>query len=329
MSLSDRAKRILVYLSIVITAIVLSQYIYFNRFNAYEVYMNGKPLAYVKNKEDYYNVEKDIEKDLEKRFGKITSKDSTSFKEVLINSKYISNSNTLKNIVIKNSNISVSVVLMKSDSKELGILASESEMIKILDIIKNEHKEKDKSAEFKLKSNITYVKKDVNIKEVNTVDEAVKKAKENPNDPLICFSKETEPAGVENLSLSRGANAISFLQFPSKGTITSPFGMRWGKMHNGIDIGAPMGNPIYAAMDGKVICAEWEDGYGKVIKIDHGVGVETVYGHCSSIEVNAGQSVKRGQKIGEVGSTGNSTGPHVHFEVRVKEAPQDPMRYLK
>ena len=100
-------------------------------------------------------------------------------------------------------------------------------------------------------------------------------------------------------------------------------------MHNGIDIGASMGDPIYAAMDGKVICAEWEDGYGKVIKIDHGVGIETVYGHCSSIDVNVGQTVKRGEKIGLVGSTGNSTGPHVHFEVRIEDVPQNPITYLK
>lgn len=329
MSLNERAKRILVCMSVVITTLVSSQYIYYNRFNAYEVYMNGKSLAYVKNKEDFYNVEKDMKNDIEKRFGKISSKDDTEFRKAWINSKYISNSNTLKNRIIKISNINVPAVLMKSDNEKLGILANENEMVKVLDIIKNQYKEKDKDGEYKLNNHITYTRETVSIGEVNTIDEIVKKVKEDSNGSLVCFFKSTETTGVKNISLSRAANTINFIQFPAKGTITSPFGMRWGQMHNGVDIGASMGDPIYSAMDGKVTCAEWEDGYGKVIKIDHGIGMQTVYAHCSSIAVNIGQTVKRGEKIGEVGSTGRSTGPHVHFEVRVEEVPQDPMKYFK
>ena len=151
---------------------------------------------------------------------------------------------------------------------------------------------------------------------------------ENKKDPLVCFIKENEVNKVQKLSLSRAASLSSVMNTPSRGGITSPFGMRWGKMHNGVDIGASMGDPIYAAMDGKVFCTEWEDGYGNVIKIDHGEGVQTTYAHCSSIGVSLGQYVKRGDKVGEVGSTGNSTGPHVHFEVRVDNVPQNPLKYL-
>lgn len=329
MSLGSRAKVILASLSIVITTMVSGQYIYYNKFNAYQVYMNGKPLAYVKSKEDFYNVEKNIEKDLEKRFGKITLKDDINFKEVLIKNQNITDDSTIKNTIIKNSKTSIPTVLMKSDGREVGVLANESEMIKVLDTIKNEYKEKDNDGTFKLNNRITYVKQDTSIKDINTVEEVVKISKKDANNPLICFSKEKETKGAQNVSLSRASSITSFVSFPSKGTITSHFGMRWGKMHNGIDIGAPMGDPIHAAMDGKVICAEWENGYGKVIKIDHGVGVQTVYGHCSVIDVSKGQEVKRGEKIGEVGSTGNSTGPHVHFEVRVDGTPEDPIKYLK
>ncbi|WP_411679575.1 M23 family metallopeptidase [Clostridium thailandense] len=329
MSLSDRAKKILIYISIIITIIVSGQYVYCNIFNAYQVYMDDKPLAYVKNKEDFYNVEKDIKKDLEKRFVKVTSQDVVDFRKALVNSKYISSKNELKSIILKNSKMSVSVVLMKSDGKKLGTLANENEMIKVLDTIKNEYKDKNKTEDLKLNNHITYVKEIANINDVNTIDEIVKKVKEDSNNSLVCFSKGQESNSVQSSNLSRASSKINLLQFPTKGNITSPFGMRWGKMHNGIDIGASMGDPIYAAMDGKVICAEWEDGYGKVIKIDHGVGIETVYGHCSSIDVNVGQTVKRGEKIGLVGSTGNSTGPHVHFEVRVEDVPKDPITYLR
>jgi len=115
----------------------------------------------------------------------------------------------------------------------------------------------------------------------------------------------------------------------SRGTVTSSFGERWGKMHNGIDIGAPTGTPIYASMEGVVSYAKWEDGYGKVIKIEHSGKLETIYGHCSVISVREGQKVKSGQQIGKVGSTGRSTGPHLHFEVRLAGAPIDPTPYLK
>jgi murein DD-endopeptidase MepM/ murein hydrolase activator NlpD len=99
-------------------------------------------------------------------------------------------------------------------------------------------------------------------------------------------------------------------------------------MHEGIDIGAPYGAPIYAAASGTVIYCGWESGYGNLTVIDHGGNLATAYGHQSSIVVACGQQVTQGQVIGYVGSTGHSTGPHLHFEVRINGAPVDPMGYL-
>jgi murein DD-endopeptidase MepM/ murein hydrolase activator NlpD len=118
------------------------------------------------------------------------------------------------------------------------------------------------------------------------------------------------------------------LIWPVQGVLTSPFGMRWGRMHEGIDIGAPIGTPIYAAAGGTVIYAGWESGYGNLTVIDHGNGLATAYGHQSQIAVSNGQTVSRGQVIGYVGSTGHSTGPHLHFEVRVNGTPENPLNYL-
>jgi murein DD-endopeptidase MepM/ murein hydrolase activator NlpD len=118
------------------------------------------------------------------------------------------------------------------------------------------------------------------------------------------------------------------LIWPAAGPITSPFGMRWGRMHDGIDIGAPMGAPIHAAASGQVIYAGWMSGYGNLTVIDHGGGIATAYGHQSKLEVSVGDQVTQGQQIGLVGSTGHSTGPHLHFEVRVNGVPVDPMGYL-
>jgi murein DD-endopeptidase MepM/ murein hydrolase activator NlpD len=104
--------------------------------------------------------------------------------------------------------------------------------------------------------------------------------------------------------------------------------MRWGSLHPGIDIGAGMGTPIKAAASGRVIVAAYSGGYGNLVVIDHGNGLATAYAHQSRIAVSVGQEVSQGQVIGYVGSTGFSTGPHLHFEVRVNGSPADPMGYL-
>jgi len=118
------------------------------------------------------------------------------------------------------------------------------------------------------------------------------------------------------------------LIWPVNGPITSPFGWRWGRLHQGIDIGANTGTPIKAAAAGTVIYCGWESGYGNLVVIDHGGNLATAYGHQSAIAVTCGQRVSQGQVIGYVGCTGECTGPHLHFEVRIDGNPVDPMGYL-
>jgi len=116
--------------------------------------------------------------------------------------------------------------------------------------------------------------------------------------------------------------------WPVSGPVTSGFGWRWGRMHEGIDIAAPTGAPIRATASGTVIYAGWMDGYGQLVVVDHGGGVATAYAHMSSIAAGTGQGVSQGQVIGYVGCTGNCFGSHLHFEVRVNGAAVDPLRYL-
>jgi murein DD-endopeptidase MepM/ murein hydrolase activator NlpD len=118
------------------------------------------------------------------------------------------------------------------------------------------------------------------------------------------------------------------LIWPVQGPITSPFGWRWGRMHEGIDIGVGYGTPIHAAASGTVIYCGWESGYGNLTVIDHGGNLATAYGHQSSIAVSCGQQVAQGEVIGYVGCTGHCFGPHLHFEVRVNGNPVDPLGYL-
>ncbi len=117
--------------------------------------------------------------------------------------------------------------------------------------------------------------------------------------------------------------------------ISDPYGLRekhpiTGKrtMHNGIDYAAPAGTAIYAADDGVVLTSGWINGYGYTITVNHGSGIVTLYAHCSSLIAKAGQKVKKGETIARVGTTGNSTGNHLHFEVKVNGVAQDPNKYL-
>lgn len=124
-----------------------------------------------------------------------------------------------------------------------------------------------------------------------------------------------------------GSPSAAGFVWPVGGVLTSGFGPRWGRMHEGIDVAAPTGTPIVAAASGTVIYSGWMGGYGNLVIIDHGGGIATAYGHQSAIYVTAGP-VSQGQAIGAIGSTGHSTGPHLHFEVRINGAPVDPLGYL-
>ena len=126
---------------------------------------------------------------------------------------------------------------------------------------------------------------------------------------------------------ARGVSTSGYI-WPLGGAITSYYGPRWGRMHTGIDIDGTTGQPIVASKGGRVIVASYYGGYGNAVVIDHGGGVSTLYAHMSSFNVSNGQTVSQGQVVGYVGATGNVTGDHLHFEVRVNGSPQDPMNYL-
>ncbi|MGH2727179.1 MAG: M23 family metallopeptidase, partial [Actinomycetota bacterium] len=116
--------------------------------------------------------------------------------------------------------------------------------------------------------------------------------------------------------------------WPFRGPITSDYGPRWGGFHTGIDINCETGDRIVAAKAGKVIAAEWGGGYGRMVIIDHGNGVSTLYAHNSALYVSEGRTVARGTRISACGETGNATGDHLHFEVRINGDHTDPKSFL-
>lgn len=142
--------------------------------------------------------------------------------------------------------------------------------------------------------------------------------------------KDVKSSGSVKIASRSSSSSSKFGIYPVKGHVTSGFGPRDGEFHKGIDICAPTGTAIYAAADGRVESAGWNNGgYGNLIIIQHSNGLLSYYGHCSKIIVSAGERVTQGQKIGEVGMTGDATGPHCHFEIRVGNNPVNPLNYIR
>jgi murein DD-endopeptidase MepM/ murein hydrolase activator NlpD len=129
-------------------------------------------------------------------------------------------------------------------------------------------------------------------------------------------------------STGTGQPSAAGLIWPCDGVVVSGFGLRWGRLHEGIDITCAYGAPNRAAASGTVIYSGWLGGYGNLVVVDHGNGLSTAYAHASALLVSVGQMVSQGDTVSLVGSTGNSSGPHLHFEVRVNGQAVDPLFYL-
>ncbi|MFD0980832.1 DUF5930 domain-containing protein [Tropicimonas aquimaris] len=163
-----------------------------------------------------------------------------------------------------------------------------------------------------------------------------------PLTPISFSTKGMEPSadearantllkGLDRMNLYRIAAEKAPFGMPLKDSFrfTSGFGPRWGRMHNGTDFAGSHGTPIYATADGVVVQAGWHSGFGRMVKVRHEFGIETWYAHMSRLHVKEGQRVSKGQRIGDMGNTGRSTGTHLHYEVHVNGKPVNPMNFIK
>ncbi len=250
------------------------------------------------------------------------------------------NLNQRLKVMYKNGSVGFIDVLLGSNS--ISEFVSNLEIIKriyrndvdVLELLKEEHEalEKAKAELKRKKSDLANQKIELDEEKENLKEK--KKELEKEEDEL---KAEADRLTAELKAIidanSKYVGGVFAWPVPSSHYISSTFGNRlhpilktW-KFHTGTDIGAPAGATIVAAGNGTVIMAQWYGGYGNCIIIDHGGGITTLYGHCSSIAVGAGTVVKKGQTIGAVGSTGRSTGPHLHFEVRKGGEYVNPMSY--
>lgn len=181
------------------------------------------------------------------------------------------------------------------------------------------------------KENISILEKyETECKEFSSVEDCVSKLYQEVKTVKVANTKSSisTSKGTSSTSSKTSSLGINFIT-PTTGTITSRFGVRSRDNHKGIDIGAPKGTPIKATASGTVLhSGNKNDGYGNYVILSHGNGVQTYYAHCSELLVSKGQSVEQGQVIAKVGSTGISTGNHLHFEVRINGVAQNPQNYV-
>ncbi|MBO5004662.1 MAG: M23 family metallopeptidase [Clostridia bacterium] len=182
------------------------------------------------------------------------------------------------------------------------------------------------------KESISILEKyETECKEFSSVEDCVNNLYKEAKPVKVASNKsrsDTTSKSTKNSSSKSASIGIDFIT-PTTGTITSRFGVRSRDNHKGIDIGAPKGTPIKAAASGTVVhSGNKNDGYGNYIILSHGNGVQTYYAHCSELLVSKGENVNQGQVMAKVGSTGISTGNHLHFEVRVNGIAQNPQNYV-
>ena len=311
-------KRTMKLFKIIAIALVLIIAIILIKFRpAYSVSLNGEEIGYVGDEEEFQNeINENILTPDESNVA-FVELDEVEYTFTLVNRNFVDESTVLATLEESSQNVYRVYEVADLNNEETKVYVnSMEEAEEMVSTSKAQYRE----IEPNLVINQIYLD---NVDEVN--EENIKLAKE-----ALTNSLEQELEEKEKID-SRTVNGIYLAVTPVTGRITSRFGANESirdHTHKGIDIAATRGTPILATAAGTVTFAGWSSGYGYLVKIDHGNGVETYYGHCSRLYVSAGESVEAGTEIAAVGSTGNSTGNHLHFEIRLNGEQINPQTYV-
>lgn len=285
----------------------------------YSVTLNGEFIGYSENKSKLQQrINEYIEKGNGNNIAFVEINELPEYKLCFLKRDVAFNDDEIYNKVIEQGKPYYKYYAISVDEEEKAYVSTFEEAEEVV----NELKEKNSNNKDKLSIVEKYETELEEFTDVETcvADLYVKK--------VVVKSYAVAATGV-NTSSQKVNLGISLIR-PVSGTVTSRFGARWGRSHKGLDIGAPKGTPIKAAASGTVTVAQYgySGGYGNYVMISHGNGIQTLYGHCNSLNVSADQSVSQGQVIAYVGNTGNSYGNHLHLEIRVNGVAQNPQNYL-
>lgn len=288
----------------------------------YSVTLNGEFIGYTTNKSKLQNRINEYIQNGDKNIAFIDIQNLPEYKLCLLKRENASNDDEIFEKVKNSGTTYYEYYAIVEEDEEKYYVSSKDEAEEII----NELKEK-KSRNI---DDIAYTQiHSTELKDFSETDTVVSKLYEKP--VVVATSGYSTYSGKKIVSTAKPSSAVLGIGLikPVSGTITSRFGLRSSGTHKGLDIAAPTGTTVAASASGTVIFSGWDTyGLGYCVRISHGNGVVTVYGHCSKLYVTKGETVSQGQAIAAVGSTGNSTGSHLHLEIRVNGTPQNPQLYL-
>lgn len=307
---------------LLIAALIIISLIVFIYKPIYSVYLNGEFIGYSENKSKLQNrISEYMENGEEDNVAFVQIDTLPSYKLCLLKKGIVTNDEEIFNKIKETGTAYYKYYAIALDGEEKSYVTTFEDAESVVEQLKNKNSDNiDK---------ITIVEKyeteQLTTEETSTIVASLYKEKAKPVTTTKTISSGVAKATSYTAKVNIG---ISFAK-PTTGIISSRYGSRWGSTHKGIDIAAATGTSIKAAASGTVTSAGWNNGgYGYLIIISHGNGVQTYYGHCSSIAVKEGQKVSQGDVIGKVGSTGRSTGSHLHFEIRVNGTAYNPLNYV-
>ena len=297
----------------------------------YSVYINGEQVGYTTNKSDLqYKINEYVDHGdgTNENIAFVQVNDLPEYKLCLLKRNIVTNDDEIYNKVTEQGIPYYRYYAILEDQQEKFYVSSFDKAESVINTLKEKNSENvDK---------ISIVEKyETGIKDLVETEEVVSKLYvEKKKDIRVAQNTATKASGYVNIatttSKGNASLGISLIR-PISGTITSRFGARSSirsSAHTGLDISAPTGTAIKSASSGTVTFAGWKGSYGNMIVVSHGNGVQTYYAHCSKLYASVGQSVAQGETIAAVGSTGNSTGPHLHLEVRVNGVAYNPQNYV-
>lgn len=298
----------------------------------YEVIFKGQSLGYVSNKKSVQNsIDEFIQKGDADNVGYVVLEEQPTYEFTLLKKGIELNDEFVTAEIIDECVVYYRVYGINIDGEEKFIVDTVKEAQEISNKI-NEEQEK-YSEKSKVEISEKFVQQytlldDVEVA-VNDILEVIEEENNKIVKKTVTYAAPSKVVPEEVLiALRESAAELNFRNPLDTGVITSRYGLRSMGDHKGLDIGAPTGTPIYVAESGVVTHAGWLGGYGYLVKVQHASGYETYYGHCSKFACSVGDEVTKGDLIAYVGSTGRSTGPHLHFEVRIDGVYYDPLLFI-
>ena len=296
----------------------------------YKVTLNGKKIGYCEDKtalQDKINTYMEKGEDGQEHVAFVQIDELPEYSMCLLKKGIVTNDEEIYQTVKETGTTYYRYYAIADDGKEKTYLASFDDAESVI--------KKLKKKESTNASDLTIVEKYETelpklVKESKAVSSLYKKKKVIVTTPTYTMGSSagsnsfSTSRAISNKKINLGMNLVR----PVSGVLTSRYGYRWGRTHTGIDVGSPTGTSIKAAASGKVTFSGFKGSLGYLVVLNHGNGIQTYYGHCSKLLVSAGQKVSAGQVIAKVGSTGRSTGSHLHFEIRVNGSSINPLSYV-